>query len=149
MNDLIVQNIFVFFPVFFAAVWLAVTTTTGLLSGWFRLMARYPDQTDEPCLRSRGQSGTMGLGVGMRGILTLSVCPSGLRVGMMRVFGPFCRAFFVPWDDITVIRRTIVVRPVAELKFGAPVIGNLRISAHVADRPACAALGHWPEVGPF
>src|SRR5262245_32016131 len=114
-------------------------------------MARYPDQTVESSLRIRWQSGMMGmgLGVGMGGILTLSVCPSGFRVGMMRVFGPFCRDFFVPWEDIAVIRKTIVVWPVAELRFGTPVVGKLRISAHVADRLARAASGRWPEAGPF
>ena len=68
-------------------------------------MEVYPDQSDEPILRLRGQSGTMGLGVGMNGVLILSVCPTGLRVGMMRVFGPFCRDFFVPWESIAVVRE--------------------------------------------
>jgi hypothetical protein len=55
------KNFGVFFPLFFAAVWLTVTTILGLASGWFRLMETYPDQTDEPILRLRGQSGKMGL----------------------------------------------------------------------------------------
>jgi hypothetical protein len=33
--------------------------------------------------------------------------------------------------------------------FGAPIAGSLTISAHVADRLARAAAGHWPEAGPF
>jgi nitrate/nitrite transporter NarK len=86
MAGLIEQNRVLFFVV----VWLTVTTVLALLSGWFRLMAAYPDQSIEPILRLRGQSGTMG-GVSMRSVLTLSVCPTGLRVGMMRLFGLFCR----------------------------------------------------------
>jgi hypothetical protein len=112
-------------------------------------MARYPDQSAQSSLRIGGQSGTMGLWVSMSGILNLSVCPSGLRVGMMRVFGPFSRDFFVPWEDIAVIRKTIVVWPVAEIRFGNPVVGKLRVSADVADRLARAAQGRWPEAGPF
>jgi hypothetical protein len=96
LNSLIEQNFAVFFSLFFAGLWLTVTTLLAVLSGWFRLMARFPDQAMEPLLRIRGQSGSMGLGVGMRGILTLRVCDSGLRVGMTRIFGPFCRDFFVP-----------------------------------------------------
>jgi hypothetical protein len=112
-------------------------------------MANFPDQTVEPILRIRGQSGTMGLGVRMNGILTLSICPSGLRVGMMRLFGPFCRNFFVPWESMVIIRKTTLFWPVAELLFGNPVVGRLSVSVHVADRMARAAMGRWPESGPF
>ena len=149
MTGLIEQNPAIFFPFFFVALWLTVTTILALLSGWFRLMEVYPDQSDEPILRLRGQSGTMGLGVGMNGVLILSVCPTGLRVGMMRVFGPFCRDFFVPWESIAVVRKTILFWPVAKLQFGNPAVGTLSVSAHVADRIARAALGRWPEAGAF
>jgi hypothetical protein len=133
---------------FFVAVWLTATTILALLSGWFRLMVEYPDQSIEPILRLRGQSGTMG-GIGLRGILTLSVCPTGLRVGIMRLFGPFCRDFLVPWESIAVIRKKTLFWPVAELQFGKPVIGRLRIPAPAADRIARAAMGYWPEQRPF
>ena len=149
MTGLIEQNPAIFFPFFFVALWLTVTTILALLSGWFRLMEVYPDQSDEPILRLRGQSGTMGLGVGMNGVLILSVCPTGLRVGMMRVFGPFCRDFFVPWESIVVVRKTILFWPIAKLQFGNPAVGRLSVSAHVADRIARAAVGRWPEAGPF
>jgi hypothetical protein len=133
---------------FFVVVWLAVTTILALLSGWFRLMAAYPDQSIEPILRLRGQSGTMG-GVSMRGVLTLSVCPTGLRVGMMRLFGPFCRNFLVPWENIAVVRKKTLFWPVAELQFGKPAVGRLRIPAQAANKIAQAAMGCWPEPGPF
>jgi hypothetical protein len=133
---------------FFVAVWLTVTTVLALLSGWFRLMAAYPDQSVEPILRLRGQSGTIG-GVSMRSVLTLSVCPTGLRVGIMRAFGPFCRDFLVPWESIAVVRKKTLFSPVAELQFGKPVIGRLRIPTQAADRMARAAVGHWPEPGPL
>jgi hypothetical protein len=149
LNSQIQQNFAVFFPLFFVAVWLTVTTGLAVSSGWFRLVARFPNQTEEPLLRVRGQSGSMGRGVSMRGILTLSVCPSGLRVGIMRVFGPFCRDFFVPWEDISIIRKSALFWPAAKLQFGSPAIGSLTIPAHVANRLARAAMGLWPEPGPF
>jgi hypothetical protein len=141
LNSLIEQNVAVFFPLFFVSLWLAVTTVLAVLSGWFRLMARFPNQTVEPLLRIRGQSGSMGLGVSMRGILALSVCPSGLRVGIMRVFGPFCRDFLVPWEAIRVTRKNVLFWPVAKLQFGYPAIGSLTIPARVANRLARAAMG--------
>jgi hypothetical protein len=150
LNSLIEQNFAVFFPLFFAALWLTVSTILAILSGWFRLMARFPNQIVEPLLRIRGQSGSMGLGVSMQGILTLSVCPSGLRVGIMRVFGPFCRDFFVPWEAISITRKNVLLLwPVAKLQFGSPSVGSLTIPAHVANRLARAAMGRWPEIGPL
>jgi hypothetical protein len=137
------------FPLLFVALWLAVTASLALSAGWYRLTTRFPDQKAEPVLRLSWQSGTMGAGVYMRGLLTLSVCSSGLRVGVMRLFGPFCRDFFVPWESIAVSRREGLLGPIAELKFGNPVIGSLTISGNVADRLAAAAAGGWPEIGPF
>jgi hypothetical protein len=149
MNKLIEQYIAVTAPLFIALLWLTVTTLLGILSGWFRLMMKFPNRSDDPLLRLRALSATMGLGVSMRGILTVSACPSGLRVGMMRLFGPFCRDFLVPWESIAIVRKTRLFSPVAKLRFGDPPIGTLTISAHVADKLARATVGAWPEVGPF
>jgi hypothetical protein len=147
---LIGQNLAVVFPLFFALLWLTVTTILSVLSGWFRLMAKFPNLVMEPILVLARQSGSMGL-VGNRGILRLEACPAGLRIGINRMFGPFCRDFFVPWDDIRVTRTrsSILLWPEAKLQFGSPVIGSLTIPAHVANRLARAAVEHWPESGPF
>jgi hypothetical protein len=150
VGDLIERTFAVVFPLFFAAMWLIVTTFLGMWSGWFRLAARFPDREEEaPILRLHGQSGAMGRGVSMRGILRLSACPGGLRVGMTRLFGPFCRDFFVPWDAIGVTRKKRWFSPVAELRFGSPGVGSLTIPARVANRLARAAEARWPEAGPL
>jgi hypothetical protein len=128
--------------------WLAVTTLLSLLSGWFQLMAKFPNRSDEPILRLRWQSGSMR-GVNMNRILRLGACPTGLRVGMLPLFGPFCRDFFVPWESIVVTRATMFFFPVAKLQFGKPAVGTLAIGAHVANRLARAVVGHWPETGPI
>jgi len=133
-----------------AGLWLAITTTLGIFSGWFLLMWKYPDRKEETALlQLKRQSGSMGLGVAMQSILNISVCPSGLRVGIMRIFGPFCRNVLVPWEVITVERKNWWFSRVATLRFGNPVVGRLSIPAHLADRLARAALAQWPEPGPF
>jgi len=130
---------------FFVALWLAVVVALGRLSGWPRLASRFPDRPEEPTLRLRWQSGSMGMMVNMRGVLALDVCQSGLRVGIMRLFGPFSRDFFVPWEDISIVRKVPLFWPVATLQFGRPAIGSLTVSARAADRLARAASGRWPE----
>jgi len=132
----------------FPLLWFAVTMILSFLSGWFRLMERYPNSDEIPIVTLANQSGSLGL-VSMRGILELSVCASGLRIGIMRVFGPFCRDFLVPWTEITVTRSDRYFWKVAKLSFGQPSNGNLKVFAEVADRMARAAGNRWPEQGSF
>ncbi len=91
----------------------------------------------------------MGLGISMNGILNISVCSSGLRIAMLRIFGPFCRAFFVPWEQIGVRRKRWLFWRLARLNFGNLPFARLSIPVHVADRLARAAADRWPETGPF
>jgi hypothetical protein len=137
-----------YFAFAFPLLWFAVTMILSVLSGWFRLMERYPNNGEIPTVTLANQSGSLGL-VSMRGILKLSVCASGLRIGIMRIFGPFCRDFLVPWNEITVTRRDRYFWKVAKLSFGQPSNGNLKVFAEVADRMARAAGNRWPEQGSF
>jgi hypothetical protein len=129
--------------------WLTITTVLGLLSGWYFLMIRYPNREETELLRLKRLSGSMGLGVNMNRILNISVCRTGLRIGMMRVFGIFCRDFFVPWEEISVNRKDGFFGQNAQLQFGNPSRGRFRIPSYVADQLARASLGRWPERGPF
>jgi hypothetical protein len=150
VDEVLTQRFAIAFPVFFVAMWLAVTTVLSLFSGWFQLSSRFPDQFEEPNLVLRGQSGAMGPGVSMRGILTLAVCASGIRVGINRLFGPFNKRFFVPWREVSVTRSTsFLLWPVAKLQFGSPAIGSLTVASHVANKLARASGKQWPESGPL
>jgi hypothetical protein len=81
----------------------------------------------------------MGWGVSMSGILVLSACRSGLRVAIWRVFGPFCRPFFVPWDEIKVQPRQVLFQKMARLGFGRPEAGVLSINSRAWDKLAAEA----------
>jgi hypothetical protein len=133
------------FLVFFALLWLGVTTLLGVLSGCYSLMRRYPDRAEASLLTHKYQSGSLGL-VGMRGVLHLGVCASGLRIGLMRVFGPFCRNFSVPWSSISVSRKDRLFSRISVLDFGSRSLG---LPAEVAYRLVRAAGSHWPEPGLF
>lgn len=122
------------FPLFFIGMWLAVTLLLGLFSGWFSLQSRYPNNDEPALLKLSRQSGSMGAGVAMNGILKLSACPSGLRIGIWRMFGLFQRPFLVPWDEITATSKTMFFMPMARLSLGHPNIGNLTIDARSWER---------------
>jgi hypothetical protein len=137
-----------YFLIAFPLFWFVVTMILSLISGWFGLAERYPDLNEQPVLTLRSQSGSVG-SVSMRSVLRLSICPSGLRIGIMRLFGPFSRDFLVPWNEISVTRTDRFFWKEAKLSFGQPPNGNLRVFADVADRMARAAGNHWPEEGSF
>jgi hypothetical protein len=99
---------------------LFVTTTLSLISGWFSLQAKFPDQAVEPTLRLRGLSGLVGPGVSFRGNLNLAISPQGLRVGMSRLFAPFSRDFLAPWQEVSVSRKTVLLWQFAKIEFGKP-----------------------------
>jgi hypothetical protein len=148
MNPAYAQEFAVFFPAYFLVLWLVVTSLLGLWSGWYRLMRRFPDQMEAPLLELRNQSGTFGV-VGMSRVLTIGACHTGLRLQIMRIFGPFSRPFFVPWNEVSARRRDRFLMPVVELEFGTPAEGRLSLPAEVANRLARAIPERWPEAGPF
>ena len=137
-----------YFLIFFPLLWFGVTMLLSFLSGWFGLMERFPDRAETPLLTLTNQSGSLSK-VSMNRILTLSVCPAGLRIGIMRIFGPFSRDFLVPWGEITIARADRVLWKVAKLSLGRPPIGALTLQSEVADRLARAAGARWPESGEF
>jgi|SRR5215469_3855368 len=140
----------VLFPLLFIAGWLTITTVLMTLAGWFDLARKYPDRADPALCKLRFQSGRMGSflgGVSMSGILRLETCQTGLRVGLARLFGPFCRDFFVPWDEIRVKRGNRLIWKVANLEFGHR--GNLELFDYTANRLARSVPRQWPESGSF
>ena len=134
------------FPLFFAGMWLAVTSLIPFMSGWFELQSRYPDRSEEPIRRWTMASGRLGPLAQYSSCLVLAVCPSGLRVGVWRMFGPFCRNFFVPWSDLRVERTGLATR----LVIGAGALGDrpagaLSVSNGQAAQLADAAGKSWPQ----
>lgn len=131
MSDASIEKWFpYFFPFFFVGMWLVATTMLGFMSGWFNLQQQYPDTGDEaPLLRLGGQSGSMGAGVSMSGILKLKAYPSGLGVGIWRLFGPFQKPLKIPWSEIEAQSSSSFLAPTAKLQLGKPSSGTLKISA--------------------
>jgi hypothetical protein len=148
MNASLDQTFALYFPIFFVLLWLGVTVLLGFLSGWYSLMRRFPDRPETPLQTFKNQSGSIGF-VGARSLLTLSVCPGGLRVGMMRIFGPFSKDFFVSWNEMSVIRKDRFLWKAATISFDNPPVGSLTLMADLADRLARVAGKSWPEPGSF
>jgi hypothetical protein len=67
---------------------------------------------------------------------------------MLRIFGIFCRDFFVPWEEVFVFRTrsSWLMGPQARFAFGST--GSLTVLAAVADQLARAVPARWPEAEP-
>ncbi|MES2056471.1 MAG: hypothetical protein V4564_11080 [Pseudomonadota bacterium] len=142
MNDEPTQLVIFLFPVLFIGMWLMITTMLGAIAGWFTLQQHYPASDQPILLKLRARSGSMGPGVALSGILTLSAGPSGLRVGISRLFGPFQKPFLVPWREIRAEAKTFFFVPMVKLSFGNPTNGTLKIDARTWQRLAA----HSPSI---
>jgi len=129
------------FPFLFIGMWVIVTTMLGFMSGWFNLQQWYPaDGDEEPLLKLRGQSGSMGLGVSLSGCLVLRSYRSGLGLAIWRIFGPFQKPLLIPWRDIKAAeKRYFFFMNMVRLDFGNPSNGKLTIRAGVWQRLVNAA----------
>ncbi len=117
-------------PLFFLGMWLVVTTIQGFMSGWFSLQQQFPDDgNEEPLLKLSGQYGSMGIGVSMSGILKLRAYPSGLGLGISRLFGPFQKPLKIPWSEIEAKSSSGFLVPMAKLQLGRSASGRLKINA--------------------
>ncbi len=131
------------FPFLFVGMWLLVTTMLGFMSGWFSLQQWYPDDRNEdPLLKLRWQSGSMGLGVSFSSCLTLASRRDGLSVRVWRIFGPFQRPLLIPWNEITAEPKRFLLYRMVRLNFGRPPSGSLKISERTWNKLIAAA-------GPF
>ena len=128
------------FPVFFVGMWLLVTVMLGLMSGWFSLQQWYADDgSEEPLLRLRAQSGSMGMGVAMNSCLKLRAYRSGLGIGIWRIFGLFQKPLKVPWNEIEAEPSSSFFLPMVKLQLGKPSNGTLKISAQSWSKLVAAA----------
>jgi hypothetical protein len=126
-------------PVAFATLWFGATCLVGLLSGWYGLMQRYPDRAEPELAKVRLRRAFMGrgvLGAQMNGVLTLAACPSGLRLSIWRVFGPYCRPFLVPWSEIHAEAKQFLFVKRTQLRFGTPEAGRLSLDSETWEKLA-------------
>jgi len=136
----------------FAGVWLAICQFLLGMAGWQKLVAAFPDNGERSITNMFGQSGMLG-GVSFGGILNLAACPTGMRVSISKLFGPFAASFLVSWQWLEIERRPRAFRTgfrkMAAIGMGRPAVKTLLIPNYVADGLAYAAGKNWPERGPF
>jgi hypothetical protein len=126
---------------------IAMGALMGAQSGWYALARRFRDRSDPALATFRYRSAWFGRTFAFNGVLNFGVCRTGLRVGIVRIVGPFSNDFFVPWDEITITRGNQWLGPAVRLQLGDA--GSLSLRPALANDLARAAGDRWPEPGPF
>ena len=136
------------FPLFFMGMWLLGGVFVYVMSGWSNLLIQFPDRLDQPIQRLRFQSGMTGNGsiwnpwggVRFGRCLRLDLCKGGLRVATWRIFFPFCKPFYVPWELIQVEERQTWFLRSCCLSFGTEKSNALTIYNGTFQRIAASGL---------
>ena len=142
-DDVLIPLILIVSPVLFAAFWLTITSILGKMSGWNDLERIFPDRPETPLDTVRFVSARMRA-VSYNNCLRFDMCPTGLRISVFRLIGPFQKPLFVPWGQIKPeTQRAFFVKHVA-LVIGYMGEGSLAISSGafariVANSPLRAA----------
>lgn len=134
-NAVLIPAIVIAFTICFAAMWIGITSLLGRLSGWNALARTFPDTPDRPVETLKFRSARMGV-VNYSSCLWLDICPTGLRVSVLRLLGPFQKPFFVPWNQIRAEPGFDLLIKAVRLTFGPRGEGNVTISRGTFDRIA-------------
>ena len=114
----------------FVGMWLGISTLLAWMSGWRALVERFPDRDEVPVSRLRLVSGRLGKGsdwnplggISYGSCLRIDICPSGMRIAIWWISGPFQRPFFIPWSMISVKKFSMsfmpLIMPSYRLTFG-------------------------------
>jgi len=127
----------------FSALWLAITSLLGWMSGWGRLERAFPDRP-EPSIETLTFQSVRVRGVNYNNCIRFELCATGLRVSVLRLLGPFQRPFFVPWSQIRAERTSGLFLNYVTLAFGMRGKGGMVIRERAFER--MAAVGNLSAV---
>ena len=87
------------FPFVFAGMWIAVSATLARVSGWTKLVERFPAPDEPEGERILWTSAQLG-GVSFRSCLNMTLAASGLHLVPSLLFRLFMPPMLVPWNEV-------------------------------------------------
>ncbi len=146
-------TVILLFAVAFPAIWLGVTALLAEIGGWNRLQRVFPDQSDASVVESLGfRSAQLGhplAGVSYSGVLTFDVCNTGLRIRVWKLFGPFCKPLFLPWNSFRTEPYHWFIWDACRMRWGPRTRDSMIIYRRLAEAIAVASDGKFgaPDQG--
>ncbi|MEL1250510.1 hypothetical protein [Aurantiacibacter gilvus] len=134
------------FLLIFPLMWLGITSLLMAISGWSKVAKRYPDREDTVLGSFGWQSGAIGphplASVNFRNVLTFEACSTGMRLKIMTLMAPFAKPILVPWDELSVKTRSLLIVDYYDLLFGEEGEGgHIMVTKKLGRRLAEASAG--------
>jgi hypothetical protein len=135
----------IIFLAFFVAVWSTTGLLTGKLSGWAVLARRFGSILPFPNQSWRWKSARMRWGANYNNCLTIGADPAGLYLSPLFFFRIGHPPLFIPWAEISLRgRRKIMFIECVEFRLGREEQIPFTIRASLADQIRPAAGASWP-----
>jgi hypothetical protein len=128
----------------FLALWLLVSTIISYIGDWTTLAKRFRLQQPFAGTRWTGQSGQMRWIAGYGNCLTVGGCPEGLYLATMPLFMFRHPPLLIPWAEITVMQRRILVFRFVRFGLGRELDIPLYLRAKLAEKVRLSVGGRWP-----
>jgi hypothetical protein len=102
------------FIIYFVMMWFAVLLILSYWSGWSELAQNYPYQ-GQPILKKKHFQWLNMRGVSYKGCITIGGNEQGLYISVMYLFSFGAPSLFIPWQDISIVKKKYWWFPVLEL----------------------------------
>lgn len=117
-----------YFVLFFIAVWIGVSFIVSYISGWASLAKIYRFSNSFDGKRWRFRSGQMRGMTNYGNILTIGANRYGLYLSVFYILRAGHPPIFIPWDDITITTKKVLLFKLMEFRFNKAASLFLRIN---------------------
>ena len=124
--------------------WLVIFTLISHASGWAALAEQYRSQETFTGRCWSFQSCQMRWLMGYNNCLKIGADPRGLFISVLFLFRMAHPPLFIPWRDISYVRKKILWTQVVEFRLGRDLNIPFRIRVPLAENLRAAAASSWP-----
>jgi hypothetical protein len=127
-----------------ACYWILIINLISLAGGWKTLSKRFRLQQPYGGPSWKWQRAMMRMFVSYNGCLIVGADQMGLFLDIMALFRPGHPALFIPWNEVTVARKSWIPKDLVEMRLGSGEQVPFRIRGFLASKLQEAAGQSWP-----
>jgi hypothetical protein len=127
-----------------ACYWILIMNLISLTGGWKTLSKRFRLQQPYTGAFWKWQRAMMRMFVSYNGCLIVGADQMGLFLDIMLLFRPGHPALFVPWNEVTVARKSWMANDRVEMRLGRSEQVLFKIRGSLASQLQTAAGQSWP-----
>ena len=140
MHDGIARYVPLIIPIYIATVWIGVTYLTAAIGGWKLLTRRFRMQGEFFGQKWRFESAQMRYRTNYGSCLTIGANGTGLFAKPLLVFRLWHPPLFVPWTEITVVPKKVLLWNMVEYRLGREEQIPFRVRPRLAQKIQAAAM---------